>query len=286
LDDHRPSASPPRQSEERLQAPPCRIGVPRREQLQAQAIPLAGADPDITEDDLAPLLERLAGAWLIGLGEATHGDHESFAFKQRLIQSLVRRGQCDVVIFERGVAEMDAYDRYVTGQTDTLTIGGQLYPWVTEEVRDLLRWLRAWNADGGWVWFAGMDMQSPQGLSLALRLLDELGIVAPIAWPMLEQEVSEPGLTTDWYAGALERWRETAPPSLDLREEHCRWITLLADTFRQWLEVRLLAGQPDSRPWMLRDQFMAGNALAQLARFGPDTKGVIWAHNGHVGMFG
>lgn len=62
------------------------------------------------EDDLVPLRERLAGARLIGLGEATRGGHESFAFKCRLIQALVHRGKCGVVIFERGVAEMDALD--------------------------------------------------------------------------------------------------------------------------------------------------------------------------------
>jgi hypothetical protein len=70
-------------------------------------------------------------------------------------------------------------------------------------------------------------------------------------------------------------WKRTLP--LDCPSRH---------TFRQWLELRLLARQPDSRPWVLRDRFMAENALAQLARFGSDSKAVIWAHNGHVGMFG
>ncbi|MGI8916591.1 MAG: erythromycin esterase family protein [Chloroflexota bacterium] len=130
-------------------------------QLRSLAIPLAGADPALPEDDLAPLQGRLAGARLVGLGEATHGDHESFAFKRRLIQALVRRHACDVVIFERGVAEMDAYDRYVTRQTPTLTMGNDLHPWVTEEVRDLVVWLRDRNPAGGTVRLAGMEMQSP-----------------------------------------------------------------------------------------------------------------------------
>jgi len=88
--------------------------------LRTQAIPHAGADPKLPEDDLAPLLEKIAGARIVGLGEATHGDHESFAFKRRLIQAVVRRHGFNLVIFERGVAEMGAYDRYVTGATDAL----------------------------------------------------------------------------------------------------------------------------------------------------------------------
>src|SRR5919108_939520 len=142
--------------------------------LRAHAIPLAGTEPDLAEDDLAPLLERLAGARLVGLGEASHGDHESFQVKRQLIQALVRRQGFTVVIFEKGVAEMDAYDRYVTGTTDASpSMGRELYPWITEEVRDLFVWLRDWNAAGGNVRLAGMDTQSAAvPMRLALRLLD------------------------------------------------------------------------------------------------------------------
>src|SRR2546426_12304274 len=88
--------------------------------LRAHAIPLAGVDPAGPDDDLAPLLERLAGARLVGLGEATHGDHESFQFRSRLVQTLVRRRGLGAVLFEAGPAEMDPFDRYVTGAVDAL----------------------------------------------------------------------------------------------------------------------------------------------------------------------
>src|SRR2546425_204869 len=78
--------------------------------LRAHAIPLAGVDPAVPDDDLAPLLERLAGARLVGLGEATHGDHESFQFRSRLVQTLVRRRGLGAVLFEAGPAEMDPFD--------------------------------------------------------------------------------------------------------------------------------------------------------------------------------
>jgi len=48
-----------------------------------------------------------------------------------------------LAIFERGAAEMDAYDRYVTGGADSPTIEPDLYPWRTEELRDLFGWQRA-----------------------------------------------------------------------------------------------------------------------------------------------
>lgn len=252
--------------------------------LRAHAVPLAGTDPALPEDDLAALLERLAGARLIGLGEATHGDHESFAFKQRLIQALVRRGLCDVVVFERGVAEMDAYDRYVTGQTDALTIGDELHPWVTEEAYDLLRRLRSWNASGGNVRFAGMDMQSPAGLALALQLLDDADMRAPAVWRRLAAEVGDRQRDLAWLEASLAIWRATAPPPFDRSDPHQHWIALLADTFGQWLETWAcwVRSERDPRSRLLRDRYMAENALAQLERVGPGSAAVTWAHNDHV----
>lgn len=257
--------------------------------LRSLAVPLAGADPALPEGDLAPLLARLASARLVGLGEATHGDHESFAFKRRLIQALVRRHACDIVIFERGVAEMDAYDRYVTGQTPTLTMGNDLYPWRTEEVRDLFVWLRDWNSKGGTVRLAGMDMQSPAGLALALQCLDDAAISAPGIWRQLADESSQrsSGLprTPDeivWYEAAHATFRPAEAPLNPPENPQARWIQLLTTTFGQWLDYWPKVRQSDAKPWELRDRCMAENALAQLDRFGPAARAVMWAHNGHV----
>ncbi len=251
--------------------------------LRAAAILLAGVDPTLPEDDLTPLLERLAEARLIGLGEATHGDHESFAFKRRLIQALVRRHACDVVIFERNAAEIDAYDRYVAGVSQVFSMGGDLYPWRTEEVRDLFVWLREWNASGHQVRIAGMDMQSPKGLPLALQLLDEAGIAAPAEWRRLAAEVGEHQRNLGWLEAALATWRATASPPLDPTDPQQRWIALLAATFGQWLETWPCWLRHDSSQYHdMRNRSMAENTLAQLDRLGSPTKAVIWAHNFHV----
>jgi hypothetical protein len=39
---------------------------------------------------------------------------------------------------ERNAAEMDPYDRYVTGARDALPMRDELYPWTTEGVRNHL----------------------------------------------------------------------------------------------------------------------------------------------------
>jgi erythromycin esterase len=193
------------------------------------------------------------------------------------------------VIFERGVAEMDPYDRYVTGATDALPMGEELYPWRTEEVRDLFVWLRDWNtgrADGLQVRVAGMDMQGPRGLPLALRLLDDAGMAAPANWRRLAHEVGERRNDVGWLEAARATWQSTALPPFDQRDPPGRWLALLARTFEQWLEFWLLLRRSDGgqagEAFVLRDRSMAENTLAQLERFGPETQGVIWAYNLHV----
>lgn len=64
-----------------------------------------------------------------------------------------------------------------------------MWPWRTEEVRDLLVWLRQYNATAdlrshGKVEFAGFDMQNPT--SAAIKLRDYAAIHAPEILPMVE----------------------------------------------------------------------------------------------------
>src|SRR5438093_5454663 len=250
--------------------------------LRAHAIPLAGVDPARPDDDLAPLLDRLAGARLVGLGEATHGDHESFQFRSRLVQALVRHRSLGAVLFEAGPAEMDPFDRYVTGAADALPTGGELSFWWTEELRDLLVWLRAWNAEHpeARVRVGGTTPVGARGLVLALRLLDEAGIAAPAAWRRLLEEAA-PGRLRDlpWVEAALAAWRATPP--LDGADPHRRWVALLAETFPQALEV--WSGRvPPPVQVALQDRYLAENALAQLDRFGTGAPAALLAHNLHV----
>lgn len=119
-----------------------------------------------------------------------------------------------------------------------------------------------------------------------MGLLEDVGIRAPALWKRLAEEAGETQKPDTWYGDALAALKESDIPSTELDDDCDRWISLLATTFRQWLEVRALALQPGSRPWELRDRFMAENAEAQLERFGRSTKGIIWAHNGHVSFDG
>jgi len=249
---------------------------------------LDGVDPALSDSDLAPVLGRLAEARVVGLGEATHGDRESFQFKHRLIQALVRQQGFRVFLFESSPAEMERYDRYVTGVDERPPLDRGLHPWCTEEVRELFTWLREWNsgrATGDQVRVGGTTTNSWRGLPLAVRLLDEASIAAPPAWRRLSAEAEKGRFARlrnrEWVEGALATWHASESPPLDGANPDHRWIAILANSFPQWLEI--WSGRvPQEERWQLGDRYMALNTMAQLERFGSAAKAMLWAHNHHL----
>lgn len=136
--------------------------------LRAHAHPLAGCEPTDDFADLEPLKERLGGARLVALGEGTHGTREFFLLKHRLIRFLVKELDFRLVAFEASWPEAEQLNEYVaTGAGDPaqLLAGLHFWTWYTEEVLDLLRWLREFNteeAGGTVVRFSGFDVQHPR----------------------------------------------------------------------------------------------------------------------------
>ena len=108
---------------------------------------LSGATP--TAAELRPIVARLSGATIIGLGEATHGTHEDQAFKVALIEALVRAGAVDTIAIEANRSAVAGFDRYVqsgTSDLDALVRSDSFFRvWRTDEFTELLRWVRFWN---------------------------------------------------------------------------------------------------------------------------------------------
>ena len=116
--------------------------------LRARAVPFADTSP--TAPELAALLPHLDGARIIGIGEATHGDHQDQSFKVALIKALVRSGRIDTLALEcnrQAGADFDAYARGGAADLVTLVRSKSFFrTWQDDEFAGLILWLRAWNA--------------------------------------------------------------------------------------------------------------------------------------------
>ncbi|MER6812270.1 erythromycin esterase family protein [Spirillospora sp. NPDC000708] len=275
---------------------------------------LGAALPLEYAEDLDPLLDRIGDASCVLIGEASHGTHEYYAWRAAITRRLIaERGFSFVAV------EGDWPDCREVGRSVTLAPGGAEDPrtaldgfgrwptwmWANEETVRFCRWLREHNAGlppDERAGFYGLDVYS---LWESLRaVVDHLAEHRP-----------------EYLATALEAYRCFEPHGEDPRsygwntslvpdgcaEEVMALLTRLRRPVShgdsrdpdEELDVRqnaeiaagaeryyrtMIAGGPES--WNVRDVHMA-DTLDRLTDFhthgGQTGKGVVWAHNTHVG---
>jgi erythromycin esterase-like protein len=116
-------------------------------------------------DDMQPLEKVVGGARIVSLGEATHGTREFFQLKHRMLEFLATQMGFTIFSIEANMPEAYRLNDYVLngkGDPAELIKGMYFWTWNTEEVLDMVRWMREFNQSGkGRVEFTGFDMQTP-----------------------------------------------------------------------------------------------------------------------------
>lgn len=125
--------------------------------------PLNAFDPTTSTDkDLEALGQMIGGATVIGLGEASHGTSEIFQMKHRIVKYLVEKHGFDIFSIEANMPESYEINDYIQGR------GGQaMNPikniyygvWGTQEVLNMVEWMKAYNIPDNKIQFTGFDMQ-------------------------------------------------------------------------------------------------------------------------------
>jgi erythromycin esterase len=132
------------------------------EWLEAHAKPLKTTNPTAPLNDLKQLKNMVGSASIVGLGEATHGAHEVFTMKHRIVNYLVSEKGFINLVLEEGWDRALELDRYVlTGKGNP---SQHLSPaFKTKEMLYLLSWIQQYNANPkhkSKVRVIGMDIQS------------------------------------------------------------------------------------------------------------------------------
>ena len=268
-------------------------------------------DPEPHE--LADAAKALAGAQVIGIGEASHGSHEDRLFKASLIRALIERGQARIIALECNFLPGRALDHYVqTGEGDPTKLmraNGFFEIWQCEEMLDLITWARAWNLAGKpAVSIIGVDCQAvgrdadfaltwvaEHDKATAAAKRDELALVVGPDVRTKRIDVVVGGLSADQMQAQIAATKGL----VDFLKAQSRWAALpgyddaisAARAAHQGLvafelETKGAPAPADVSYYARRDQFMADNLLARSGA----VPAVYWAHNGHVvpalGLFG
>src|SRR6476660_5636453 len=149
--------------------------------IRSNAIPLASVEAGHGFADLEPLRAIIGDARIVSLGEATHGTHEFFQLKHRLLEFCVTELGFSIFGIEASYPECLRINDYVlngTGNPADALASQRFWTWDTEEVLALIEWMRAWNSTHARkVKFYGFDLQFAS--EAALGVLDYLKHVAP-----------------------------------------------------------------------------------------------------------
>ncbi|MFB6126644.1 MAG: erythromycin esterase family protein [Halolamina sp.] len=289
--------------------------------LADHALPLGTTRPDADRGVFGPFDDAIADAEVVGLGEATHGTREFFELKHRLVRWLAAEHDLGAFVMEANLPEARTVDEYVVhGRGDPAAALADVYfwTWQVQAVRDLLAWLRAYNADrplGDRVRVYGVDAQYARGAVAALS--DQFETVAPEVLTDCRDDLAvvdaggEP-MHQDDDLGARVAAAERLLPRLrehltERRGEHvattderaweqaCRDVTVLeqcTDLRRAWADRRRAADALDGddsgdlpaqfveRTLRVRDRAMADNAAWVADRV--DGPVALWAHDAHL----
>jgi protein-L-isoaspartate(D-aspartate) O-methyltransferase len=273
--------------------------------VREAAEPIASIDAPIDA-----LLERIGDARLVLLGEATHGTSEFYRMRARITRELVTRRGFDFVAVEADWPDAARIDDYVLGEGRRSSLEFTPFSrfptwmWRNREVDELVGWLREHNlglADPRQrVGFHGLDLYSMfTSIAAVLAYLDE---VDPQAARLAR---SRYGALTPWQEDPAAYGRAVLVGKYESSEASV--IEMLEDMLARRLEYAARDGERffdaaqnarvvanaeryyramyygTAQSWNLRDTHMFDTLRALMAFYGPDARGIVWAHNSHVG---
>jgi erythromycin esterase len=258
--------------------------------------------------DLDRLLDRIGDAHVVMLGEASHGTHEYYEWREKVTRRLFGERGFSFVGVEGDWPDCERVDRSVrcleNAPTDPKEALEEFERWPTwiwanEEVVEFCRRLRARNSTiddprrrAG---FHGLDVyslwESMREILLHLAEHDPEHVqTARDAYRCFEPYHEDP----QHYAVATRFVPDNCEDHVLklLRAMRQRAAEAGPDEFNVWQNAEVVAGAeryyramvrggPDS--WNIRDQHMTETLDRLLTHYGPGSKAVVWAHNTHVG---
>ena len=238
--------------------------------------------------DLQPLRAMIGSAGVIALGDATHGTHEFYTMKLRVIDMLVRDAGFDVVALEGPFPLINRIDAYVQGGAgDGRALLREMKPmgyyyWDAEELLAIVEWMREYNAHRGErpaVHISGFDVL--EAYAASREVLAYLQGIDPAG------AVTTEGQYKCVPAGALIVSAGCEGSAISVRDwlaaREAELIPLSsAAAFHEALQNARVVAQSRVAFGAVRDEAMARNALWLREHRGSTRKIILWAHNAHL----
>jgi len=262
--------------------------------------------PNETTDltDLIPLETLFKNKQVIGMGEATHGTKEFFNTKAKMFKFLVTH--CGYTVFSieatyGGTLKVNDYVLYGKGDVLTVMKSMEFWTWDTEEVKDLIEWMKSYNDgkhDNEKLKFYGFDCQSFKGPTNALvdyvkevdkqnvdKFLKGLSVLndsSYLYFYSLNSDKSSQGRIAQIHEiiTFIQQWFQENE-NFYISSSGRTKFELARYNIENLNQTLFLRGSPEQKYGLLRDSLMAHNIKWILEQ--EQEKVFVWAHNGHIG---
>lgn len=263
---------------------------------------------DVATADLSPILNRIGSARVVLIGEASHGTSEFYSLRERISRALITQKGFNFVAVEADwpdAARIDHYVRHSEHRPPEWTAFARFPTWMwrNAEVRTFVDWLHGHNeplAAQSRIGFFGLDLYSLNtSIGAVLDYLDsvdpETAHVARVRYGCLTPWQSDPvtygrAALTGHYRSCE---RDVTRMLEDLLRKRSEYVSYDGERYDNAMQnARLVANAEryyrimyygSRASWNLRDQHMFDTLESLLARYGPDSKAIVWAHNSHIG---
>lgn len=262
--------------------------------------------------DLDELIEAAGSARLALLGEASHGTHEYYVWRDSISRRLIEEKGFNFIAVEGDFASLFELNRYVKNLPGAASSAREvlfslnrwpLWMWANQEVEGLAEWLRRYNdtlPDQKKIGFYGIDVydewRSMEAVLSFLHQVDPLLHTKALQWYGCMASFS--GNSWD-YARAVQQGMQPCTLQLQqvvqlLEENRDRWnhindydyfFALQNAVVKQNAEkfYRKSLTRQDASSWNARVQHMHQTVNRLLDLYGTGSRGIVWAHNTHVG---
>ncbi len=258
--------------------------------LKANAIPFETAEPNSSFEDLMPLKDMIGNARIVALGQATHGTHEFFQMKHRMLEFLVEEMGFNTFAMEAAWPEANLINEYVhTGKGEPAQIlRGYAADADAQEVLDMIEWMRAYNGNPSntrKISFYGFDIgyAGPMARDNVVQYLQK---VDPQAAKQVADDYScypQNSVACQTKLQAVYHWLGQHQADYTAKSS-AEEFSFALQSARVAIQSQAFAASNNNG--RTREPYMAENVTWILDQAGPDAKIVLWAHNGHVGMSG
>lgn len=268
------------------------------------------AEPFSSVDDLPleGLLERIGASRLVLLGEASHGTSEFYRARQRIARALIEKKGFDFIALEGDWPDVARMDDYVRGTKRPATswMAFDRFPtwmWRNIEVDSFVDWLREHNATcqaKAGVGLHGLDLYCLfRSINAVVEYLDKVDSkaaqVARKHYAYLAAYQAEP---TDYGRDARSSKFVSCEANViavlnELLAKEVEYSLKGSEGFFDAVQnARLVVNaeayyrgiyDPKANAWNQRDTHMFETLEALLAHYGEGSKGIVWAHNSHLG---